>query len=262
MKILYLDLETTGLDTSRDRVVEIGMMLEDESTGEKTSLEKLINPGMPIPEEVSAIHGIRDEDVKDQPTLAQFLPQIQSWIENCDVLAGYNVSFDLKVLMAESRRVSLPLPLHSKKIWDMQRIFFHHEKRTLSAAMKFYCNREIDGAHRALNDVEATRDVFVAQRKRYDLDMSNQDVLNYTQLSLPLDSNGAFAIGTSGRVEILFGKFKGKIVDVQKQEIKNYLSWMISANFPPDTKAIARAMLKGKAVSHENLETLITEHSA
>jgi len=261
MKILYLDLETTGLDTSRDRVVEIGMMLEDETSGQVETLEALVNPGIPIPEEVSAIHGIRDEDVKDQPTIAQSLPKIQGWIESCDILAGYNVSFDLKVLMAESRRASLPLPLHTKRIWDMQRIFFHHEPRTLSAAMKFYCQREIDGAHRALNDVEATRDVFVAQRKKYELDMNNQDVLNYTELSLPLDSNGAFAIGKSGQPEILFGKFKGKVVDIQKQEIKNYLSWMISAKFPPDTKSLARAMLKGKTVTHDNLETLITEHS-
>jgi len=262
MKILYLDLETTGLDTARDRVVEFGLMLEDETTGKVESFEALVNPGMPIPEEVSAIHGIRDEDVKDQPSLSQSLPKIQEWIESCDILAGYNVSFDLKVLMAEARRVSVPLPLHSKRIWDMQKIFFHHEPRTLSAAMKFYCQREIDGAHRALNDVEATRDVFIAQRKRYDLNMEDQEVLSYTQLSIPLDSNGAFFIGKSGQVEILFGKFKGKAVDVSKAEIKNYLSWMIGAKFPPDTKAIARALLKGKSISHDNLENLITEHSA
>jgi len=262
MKILYLDLETTGLDTSRDRVVEIGMVLEDEDTGQKESLESLVNPGMPIPAEVTAIHGIKDADVKNQPSLAQVLPKIKLWVEGCDVLAGYNVSFDLKVLMAEARRVSIPLSLHTKRIWDMQKIFFHHEPRNLSAAMKFYCDREIEGAHRALNDVEATREVFLAQRKRYNLDMESKEVMQYTQLSLPLDSNGAFIVSSSGKVEILFGKFKGKEVDVTKQEIKNYLSWMIGANFPPDTKALARAMLKGKAVGHDNLEAVIMEHSA
>lgn len=260
MKILTLDLETTGLDTSRDRVVELAYVLEDDQTGQRESFEALVNPGVPIPKESSDIHGIDDEKVKNEPALSEHLGKLAADLDRCDIIAGYNVAFDLKVLMAEGRRFAMPLELHSKEIWDMQKIFFHHEPRTLSAAVRFYCQRELDGAHRALADVEATADVFKAQRERYGIDFSNDEARSYATLSLPLDSNGAFLMGEKG-ISFSFGKFKGKFANPEAQEIKNYLSWMIGANFPPDTKAIARAILKGKAITREDLETIIREHS-
>jgi DNA polymerase-3 subunit epsilon len=259
MKILYLDFETTGLDTSRDRIIELGLVLHDEESGEKSSYEALVNPGCSIPAETTAIHGIKDEDVADKPSLKERLPKIVEMVDQCEVIAGYNVSFDLKVLMAEGRRLGSPLPLHSKSIWDMQKIFFHHEPRSLSAAMKFYCDKEIQGAHRALNDVEATLDVFQAQKKRYNLDMSDPKVKAYTEISLPLDSNGAFILNDKGETVISFGKFRGRVVKAENQEIRNYLSWMIGASFPPDTKAIAKALIKGKTPKPEALEDLILE---
>lgn len=260
MNILYLDFETTGLDTSRDRIIELGLILHNEESGEKESFEALVNPGCKIPPETTEVHGIKDEDVADKPALKERLDKVVDFVNRCDVIAGYNVTFDLKVLMAEGRRCGQPLPLHSKKIWDMQKIFFHHEPRSLSAAVKFYCDKEIENAHRALGDVEATLDVFQAQKKRYQLDMANPEVLKYTEVSLPLDSNGAFILNEKGETQISFGKFRGRVVKAENQEIRNYLSWMIGASFPPDTKAIARALIKGKAPQKDELEQLILEH--
>ena len=262
MKILYLDFETTGLETSRDRIIELGLILHDEASGEKESYEALVNPGMKIPAETTAIHGIKDEDVADKAPLKEKLPKVLDMVNRCEVIAGYNVSFDLKILMAEGRRLGQPLPLHSKRIWDMQKIFFHHEPRSLSAAVKFYCGKEIENAHRALGDVEATLDVFQAQKERYQLDMDSPEVQKYTEVSLPLDSNGAFALNDKGDTIINFGKFKGRIIKAENQELRNYLSWMIGASFPPDTKAIARALIKGKTPERENLEQLILEFIA
>jgi DNA polymerase III subunit epsilon len=259
MKILYIDLETTGLDTSRDRIIEIGFIVEDEANGQKTSFEAVVNPGMPIPPESTKVHGIKNEDVVGKPELREVWDKVSEAVLACEVVAGYNVSFDLKVLMAEGRRLCKPLPLHSKQIWDMQKIFFHHEPRTLSAAVKFYCNKDIENAHRALGDVEATLDVFKAQQKLYGLDMKNPEVLAYSEVQLPLDSNGAFALNEKEEVVLCFGKFKGRVMRAENVELKNYLSWMIGASFPPDTKSIAKALLKGKVPSRENLEQLITE---
>jgi DNA polymerase-3 subunit epsilon len=259
MKILYFDLETTGLDPSRDRIIEIGVVLEDESAGTRETYEALVNPGMPIPAESSAIHGINDEDVKDKAPIQTHLPKMVELFNACDAIGGYNVTFDLKVLMAEGRRTGTPFSLHSKEIWDMQKIFFHHEPRTLSAAAKFYCQKNIENAHRALVDVEATLDVFKAQREKYNFDLQNEEVKAYALASLPLDSNGAFAYNDKGQVQLNFGKFKGKVVVAENKEIRNYLSWMIGASFPPDSKAIARALLKGRSPQPEELEATILE---
>lgn len=256
MVILYLDFETTGLDTGLDRIIEAGLIIENQD-GQRESFQSLVNPKCPIPAESTEIHGIKDEDVAEAPLFADIFPDIQAMVEKCDAIAGYNVNFDLKILMAESRRLSKPLPLHSKKILDMQKIFFHHEPRNLSAALKFYCQKELEGGHRAINDVEATIDVFKAQIERYQLDLNQPEVKAYAELQLPLDSNGAFSLNSKDQVVINFGKFKGKVANGQAQDMRNYLGWMINANFPPDTKSIARALLKGTEISKNNLEQVI-----
>lgn len=257
MSTLYLDFETTGLDTGMDRIIEVGMVLEDDSSGEREEFQTLVYPSCPIPAESTEIHGITDEDVKEAPKFSEVFEQIQALVNKCDTIGGYNVTFDLKVLMAESRRLSKPLNLHDKKIIDMQKIFFHHEPRNLTAALKFYCNKELEGGHRALNDVVATIDVFKAQIERYNLDLDNQEVKDYAELQLPLDSNGAFSLNPKQQVVINFGKFKGKVANGKAQDIRNYLGWMINAQFPPDTKAIARALLKGVEITKTNLEQVI-----
>ena len=259
MKILTIDLETTGLDPSRDRIIEIGFIIEEENSGQRESFEAVVNPGMSIPAESTAIHGIKNADVVGKPDLKSVWDRVAKAVNDCDVLAGYNVGFDLKVLMAEGRRISSPLPLHSKKIVDMQKIFFHHEPRTLSAAVRFYCDKDIENAHRALGDVEATVDVFKAQKKLYNLNMQDPAVQAYSEVNLPLDSNGAFSLNDKGEVELNFGKFKGRVMKTEVPELRNYLSWMIGASFPPDTKSIARALIKGRVPSRETLEQLIIE---
>ena len=262
MVILYLDFETTGLDTGLDRIIEVGCVLEDHDSGKRENYQSLVNPKCPIPEESSNIHGILDKDVAEAPIFADIFDKVASLVDQCQAIGGYNVNFDLKILMAESRRLSKPLPLHSKKILDIQKIFFHHEPRNLGAALKFYCQKELEGGHRAINDVEATIDVFKAQIDRYNLDLNTSEVKAYAEVELPLDSNGAFSLNAKEQVVINFGKFKGKVANGQSQNMRNYLGWMINANFPPDTKSIARAIIKGVSVNKQNLEQVILEASS
>ena len=261
--VLYMDFETTGLDTGRDRVVELAFILEKDN-GQSEEWNTLINPGMAIPPQVTAIHGIRDEDVKDAPSFASQLPKIREWLNACTIIAGYNVIFDVKILMSEAFREKCHLDLHSREIWDMQKIFFHHEPRNLSAAFRFYCNGTLEGAHRAGHDVRATANVFKAQKDKYQLDMKDKKVLDYASVSLPLDSNGAFVFNAAGAVELAFGKHKGKVfgkdaanpLASMDQETKNYLAWMLNANFPADTKLIAKALLRGLVINKENLSSV------
>lgn len=252
MKILYLDFETTGLETGKDRIVELAFILEEDGV-EIERWQNLINPNRPIPSEVTAIHGIKDSDVKDAPSFQDLVDRIEKVVHNCDVFAGYNVLFDLKILMAEVRRCGRCINFHSKQVWDMQKIFFHHEPRNLAAAYRYYCKGEHEGAHRALNDVEVTIEIFKAQQEKYQLELTRPMDLKYAEARLPLDSNGAFAFIASGEIELTFGKHRGKKLTNLTQELKNYLSWMISAKFPDDTKAIAQAILKGRQVTKDNL---------
>lgn len=258
--VLYMDFETTGLDTGKDRIVELAFILE-KNEGEREEWHTLINPGMLIPPQVTAIHGIRDEDVKNSPTFASQLPKIREWLGACDIIAGYNVIFDLKILMSEAFREKCHLNLHNRNIWDMQKIFFHHEPRNLAAAYRFYCHGTLDGAHRASNDVLATADIFKAQKERYKIDMTDKKVSEYACVSLPLDSNGAFIFNAAGAVELAFGKHKGKSfganpMTAMDQETKNYLAWMLNASFPSDTKLIAKALLRGLVITRDNLASV------
>lgn len=212
---------------------------------------------MKIPAESIAIHGISDDDVAGAPKFVEVFDRIANMINESEVIAGYNVQFDLKVLLGECARHGKFIDLQSKHIWDMQRIFFHHEPRNLSAAYKFYCNGDHSGAHRAIHDVEVTIDIFKAQMERYQLNMEDEEVLNYAELKLPIDSNGAFVFNDTEQIELTFGKHKGKIASAKSQEIKSYLAWMTNANFPEDTKTIARAILKGRTVTRSSLPEIL-----
>jgi DNA polymerase III subunit epsilon len=258
MNILYLDLETTGLQTGTDRIVELAFILE-KTDGSVERYESLVNPQMPIPSEVVAIHHIDDEKVKDAPKLGELAEKIRFYVEQTDVFAGYNVLFDLKVLMAETRRVGENLDFHSKQTWDMQKIFFHYEPRHLAAAYQYYCDKELIGAHSASADIEATREIFLAQKEKYQMNLSDSETVDLCSVNLPLDSNGAFAANKNNELCFTFGKHKGKLANPKIQEVKNYLAWITGANFPPDTKAIARALLKGKTVTKENLSSILSE---
>jgi len=247
--IAFIDLETTGVSLSTDRIVEIAIIkiLPDETRQVK---RKLINPQMPIPKASSDIHGITDEMVKDAPSFKQAANEIKVFIEGCD-LGGYNSNrFDIPILMEEFLRVGLEVDLSKRKMVDVQHIFYTMEPRTLSAAYKFFCNKELVDAHSAEADVSATIDVFMAQLDRYqNLGNSVESVLGVIGEEKIVDYARRFGFDDKG-VEIFnFGKHKGRAVaDVLKAE-PQYYDWMMRGDFPLHTKQklteiFNRALLK------------------
>jgi DNA polymerase III subunit epsilon len=234
--IAFIDLETTGVSLSTDRIVEIAIikLLPDDTRQVK---RKLINPQMPIPKSSSDIHGITDEMVKDAPTFKQVANEVKVFIEGCD-LGGYNSNrFDIPILMEEFLRVGLEIDLSKRKMVDVQHIFYTMEPRTLTAAYKFFCEKELVDAHSAEADVSATIDVFLAQLKRYEnLGNSVESVLSVIGEDKIVDYARRFGFDDKG-VEIFnFGKHKGRpVADVLKAE-PQYYDWMMRGDFPLHTK--------------------------
>ena len=164
--LVFFDLETTGINISQDRIVELAF-LKVMPNGETEKKVHLVNPTVPIPEEVSMIHGIRDEDVADKPTFKELAKNLAKFLEGCD-LGGFNVvRFDVPLLVEEFLRAGIDFEVSQRKLIDAQKIFFLMEQRTLTAAYKFYCNKELEGAHGAEADNDATFEVFKAQLERY-----------------------------------------------------------------------------------------------
>lgn len=234
--IAFIDLETTGVSLSADRIVEIAVikMLPD---GSRQVKRKLINPEMPIPKESSDIHGITDEMVKDASTFKQAANEIKMFIDNCD-LGGYNSNrFDIPILMEEFLRAGMDVDLSTRKMIDVQHIFYTMEPRTLTAAYKFFCEKELANAHSAEADVDATIEVFMAQLNRYkNLGNSVESILSVIGEEKIVDYARRFSFNDKG-VEIFnFGKHKGRPVrDVLKAE-PQYYDWMMRGDFPLHTK--------------------------
>lgn len=234
--IAFIDLETTGVSLSTDRIVEIAVV-KINPDGSRQVKRKLINPEMPIPKESSDIHGITDEMVKDAPTFKQAGNEIKQFIDNCD-LGGYNSNrFDIPILMEEFLRAGMEVDLTTRRMVDVQHIFYTMEPRTLSAAYKFYCNKELDGAHSAEVDVNATIDVLYSQVERYsNLGNSVESILSAIGEEKIVDYARRFLFNEKG-VEIFnFGKHKGRpVTDVLKAE-PQYYDWMMRGDFPLHTK--------------------------
>jgi DNA polymerase-3 subunit epsilon len=234
--LAFIDLETTGVSLSTDRIVEIAIvkLMPDQTRQVK---RKLINPDMPIPKASSDVHGITDEMVKDAPTFKQVANEIKQFIENCD-LGGYNSNrFDIPLLMEEFLRAELDVDLSTRRMVDVQHIFYTMEPRTLSAAYKFYCQKELENAHSAEADVTATIDVLYAQVNRYQqLGDSVDSILSVIGEEKIVDYARRFSYDDRG-VEIFnFGKYKGRSVsDVLKSE-PHYYDWMMRGDFPRHTK--------------------------
>ena len=234
--IAFIDLETTGVSLSSDRIVEIAIIkiLPD---GSRQVKRKLINPEMPIPKETSDIHGITDDMVKDAPTFKQTGNEIKMFIENCD-LGGYNSNrFDIPILMEEFLRAGMDVDLSTRKMVDVQHIFYTMEPRTLTAAYKFFCQKELVNAHSAEADVDATIEVLMAQLDRYtNLGNSVESILGVIGEDKIVDYARRFGFNDKG-VEIFnFGKHKGRPVrDVLKSE-PQYYDWMMRGDFPLHTK--------------------------
>ncbi len=234
--IAFIDLETTGISLSNDRIVEIAIIkiLPD---GSRQVKRKLINPEMPIPKESSDIHGITDDMVKEAPTFKQAGNEIKMFIDNCD-MGGYNSNrFDIPILMEEFLRADMDVDLSTRKMVDVQHIFYTMEPRTLTAAYKFFCQKEMVNAHSAEADVDATIDVFMAQLERYkNLGDSVESILLAIGEDKIVDYARRFSFNEKGLEVFNFGKHKGRpVIDVLKAE-PQYYDWMMRGDFPLHTK--------------------------
>ena len=234
--IAFIDLETTGVSLSSDRIVEIAIIkvLPDNSRQVK---RKLINPQIPIPKSSTDIHGITDEMVKDAPTFKQAGNEIKQYLENCD-LGGYNSNrFDIPILMEEFLRAGMEVDLSNRRMIDVQHIFYTMEPRTLTAAYKFYCQKELINAHSAEADVEATIDVFLSQVDRYkNLGNSVDSILGTIGEDKIVDYARRFCFDDKGVEVFNFGKFKGRAVTEVLKSEPQYYDWMMKGDFPLHTK--------------------------
>lgn len=257
--IIFFDLEATGTNVAADRIVEI-CVLKVLPGGQEEIRTRRINPTIPIPAEVTAIHGISDEDVKDAPTFKMIARGLLEFIGDAD-LAGYNSNkFDVPMLIEEFFRAGIEFPMEGRNLVDIQNIFHQMEQRTLVAAVKFYCNREHIGAHGAEADVRATYDVLKAQLEKYK-DQPFTDKSGKTFVPVVNDITGLAAFTTNrdwvdfagrmvydqdGKECFNFGKHKGKRVEEVFQKEPSYYDWIMNGDFALSTKrAIEKIKMRG-----------------
>ena len=237
--IIFFDLETTGLDISKDRIVEL-CYIRVEPNGNEEARSMRINPEMHIPEVASSVHGITDDDVKDCPTFADVAPQLAATFEGCD-LAGFNSNrFDLPLLAEEFMKAGVNIDLSHVQAIDVQNIYHKLEKRTLAAAYKFYCGRDLENAHSALADTQATYEVLQAQLDHYPNDLQNDvDFLaEFSRMNRNIDFAGRFVYDESGKELINFGKYKGKAIKDVLSRDPGYYSWIMQGDFTLNTKQV------------------------
>lgn len=234
--VVFFDLETTGRSPTRDRIVEMAAV-KIGPEGEREERERRFNPEMPIPEEVAAIHGIRDEDVADKPPFRKRAKSLAEFLEGCD-LGGFNIRrFDLPMLLAEFRRAGVPFEVGDRRLVDAQVIYHQREPRNLTAAARFYLDRDHDQAHKALDDARATVDVVIAQLERYDLPRSIKGLHDLCDEYSPFESefdrwfSKTLASGTSPGGTLVFrrGKHRGTPLDEVARTAPDYLDWMLGA---------------------------------
>ncbi|MDQ2863106.1 MAG: 3'-5' exonuclease [Bacteroidota bacterium] len=233
--LVFIDLETTGTNLSTDRIVEIAIV-KIAPDGTKSVKQKFINPQMPIPKGSIEIHGITDDKVKDAPTFKQVANELKQFIDDAD-FSGYNSNrFDVPLLMEEFLRAGLDIDMTNRRMLDVQHIFHMMEKRTLEAAYKFYCEKDLTDAHSAEADATATWEVLEAQLTRYQHLGNNLDtILQFTGEEKYVDFARRFVMDND--VEVFnFGKHKGRpVVEVLKAE-PQYYDWMMKGDFPLHTK--------------------------
>ena len=244
--IIFFDLETTGTDISKDRIVEI-CYIKISPDGKEVEYTKRINPGMHSPEGASAVHGIYDEDVKDCPMFKDVAREIANEFEGCDI-AGFNSNrFDLPLLAEEFLRAQVDIDLSRMRAIDVQVLYHKREPRTLSAAYKFYCGKVLEDAHSALADTRATYEVLKSQLDFYN-DMENDmEVLSKeSSFTNNVDFAGRFIYDENGRELFNFGKYKGMPVDAVLDRDPGYYGWMMNGEFSLNTKQVlTRIKLRG-----------------
>ena len=236
--IVFIDLETTGINVSSDRIVEISA-LKISPNGKEQWMTTLVNPEMPIPAKVTAIHGLSDSDVAGAPTFREIAKNVASFLEGCD-LAGYNaMKFDIPVLAEEFLRTNVDFNFRKRKYVDVQIIFYKKEQRTLEAAYQFYCNKALENAHSANADAAATYEVLKAQLDTYpDLENDIEKLSEFSAFNNNVDFAGRIILDENGIETFNFGKHKGRAVEEVFREEPAYYSWMMNGDFPLYTKKI------------------------
>lgn len=236
--LCFFDLETTGINVGKDRIVEISV-LKVYPNGNKESKTLRVNPGIPIPAEASSVHGITDEDVANEPPFKEIAPQIWEIMKDSDI-AGYNSNrFDVPLLAEEFLRNGFDFDLEKHRLVDVQVIFFKKEPRDLTAAYQFYCGKTMQNAHSAEADVEATYEIFKAQLQKYD-DLENdiKFLSEYTSQRKTADLAGMIGIDEQGQEVFNFGKYKGQSVKAVFEKDMGYYGWIQNADFPLYTKKV------------------------
>lgn len=235
--IVFFDLETTGVDVSRDRIVEL-CYIRIEPNGNEKAESMRINPLIHIPEESSKVHGIYDKDVKDCPTFAQKADELMGVFNGCD-LAGFNSNrFDIPLLVEEFMRAGKDIQLQDCRMVDVQNIYHKLERRTLVAAYQYYCGKDLENAHSALADTRATYEVLEAQLDKYP-DVLQNDIAflaEYSRIGRNVDFAGRIVYDDKGVEIINFGKYKGQTVASVLRRDPGYYSWVQQGEFTMDTK--------------------------
>jgi DNA polymerase-3 subunit epsilon len=240
--LVILDLETTGVNITTDRIVEFSA-LKVSPGGAEEWLTLRLNPGIPISPEATRVHGITDADVANEPHFRDVARRIASFLEGCD-LAGFNsMKFDIPILCEEFLRVNVDFNPARHKYVDVQVIFHKKEQRTLSAAYKFYCNRDLENAHSAQADTAATYEILKAQLDRYtDLENDIDKLSAFSAFNNNADLAGRIVFNEQGVEVFNFGKHKGKPVELVFKEEPSYYSWMMNGDFPQNTKQVITAV--------------------
>ena len=264
--LVVFDLETTGTKVGVDRIVEIAMIKVDIDGSiirkpEKSGAENriLVNPEMSIPVEASLVHGVYDKDVEGKFTFGQIAPGLSKFLEGCD-LGGYNSNrFDVPMLAEEFLRVGVEFGLEGRNLIDVQNIFHKMEQRTLKAAYKFYCDKNLEGAHEAMPDTSATLEILVEQLDRYKdttfedshgtivgpVPQDMRELHEFCQRTKNADLAGRLVFNDDGEVVFNFGKHKGALVSVILETEPGYYSWMMQGDFPRYTLRVLKQIKDG-----------------
>lgn len=236
--ICFFDLETTGTNVAKDRIVEISI-LKVYPNGNKESKTWLVNPEITIPDEVVAIHGISNDKVANEPTFKELAREVFNIIKDSD-LAGFNSDrFDIPLLAEEMLRSDIDFDLKNMLSVDVQTIFHKMEKRTLGAAYKFYCDKDLNNAHSAEADTMATYEVLLSQLDLYpELENNIKKLSDFSRRKQSVDFAGFIVLDENGEEIFSFGKHKGKkVLEVLDQE-PGYFGWILNADFPLYTKKV------------------------
>ncbi|WMW78431.1 3'-5' exonuclease [Flavobacterium sp. 20NA77.7] len=236
--ICFFDLETTGIDVGKDRIVEIAIF-KVYPNGTKESKTWLVNPTIPIPAQATAVHGISNEKVANEPTFAALASQIYNMIKDSD-LAGFNSDrFDIPLLAEEMLRAGVDFDMKNRVSVDVQTIFHKKEERTLSAALKFYCGKTLENAHSAEADTMATYEILLGQLERYpDLQNDMKVLSEFTTRKKSVDFAGMIVMNDKGQEMFSFGKYKNVLVDEVFDKDPGYFGWIQNADFPLYTKKV------------------------